>query len=508
MLNRKQQRGSVAPMLILGFGGVLLATAYALDTTRMTSDASQLKRATDAAAMAVGQESIAARDDFASTRTALAEGYVRSNLGMDKQLHDNLSGVRVTEGKNAEGNITYTVSAEFLSQPALTGYSERPLVLHSTAEVVNRPTEVSLVIPNTGSEDELQLAALRRLVNDFSNYLMGDENSQRITQRNNLWISLVPYSQSVSVYDAQDPNRIRRWVIPGGLTPIELRSMLVTTGLSGLADRRFPDRRANLLCMYRGLPSGQNFYWDQPPSAQFQIYYRHDLPINGSPGAPPISWVGTNPDIYPDSARDTRFIVADRGCPSAALLPLTNDRKKIRERAEQFSSRFNVNYAIAMSWAAASLSPNMRGTAGWGDPKLPLNFNENGEGQNKKIIVMLANTVGDWFDTDAYNFERNKDIKEESRGFAVRRFNDLCQSFRQRDLKFFFIGVRPGDPKDFGRILFDRDAVPGLTICAANGGELTFADASRFDEGEAQIKALMHRIADQIRLNSYVRLVE
>lgn len=508
MLNRKQQRGSVAPMLILGFGGLLLATAYALDTTRLTSDASQLKRATDAAAMAVGQESIAGRDDFASTRGALAEGYVRSNLGMDKQLHETLSGVRVSEGKSTEGNRTFTVTAEFIDKAALTGYGDRPVSLYSTVEVVNRPTEISLVIPNTLSEDAAQLAALRRLVDDFTGYLMGDDNSQRITQRNNLWFSLVPFSQSVNVYDAKDPNRIRRWVIPGGLAPIELRSMIVTTGLSGLADRRFPDRRANLLCLSRGLPAGQNFRWDQPPSGQFQIYYRHDLPINGSPGAPPLIWVGSNPDAFPDTTRDTRAIVADVGCPSAPVLPLTNDRKKIRERAEQFTTRFNTNYAIAMSWAGATLSPNMRGTNGWGDPKLPLAFNENGEGQNTKIIVMLANTVGNWFDTDSYNFPRNSNIKQGSQDFARQRFADLCRSFRERNLKFYFIGVRPGDPTDFSRTLFDEIALPGLSICATNGGALTFADASRFDEGEGQIKALLRRIADSIRLNSYVKLVE
>ena len=58
---------------------------------------------------------------------------------------------------------------------------------------------------------------------------------------------------------------------------------------------------------------------------------------------------------------DTRWMVADRGCPHAALLPLTNDLGKIGDRLDQMSTRFNTNHAIAMGWAG---DPSFRAPMG------------------------------------------------------------------------------------------------------------------------------------------------
>ena len=118
---------------------------------------------------------------------------------------------------------------------------------------------------------------MRRLTREFASDVFGTRPDGRT------WLALVPYSQSVNVYDAEDSNRILRWATPAALRPVELRSLF--TRYAGLNDRRIPDRRANLLCMYRGLARGQNYFWDQAPSGQFKIHYRHDLPQNGSPGA-------------------------------------------------------------------------------------------------------------------------------------------------------------------------------------------------------------------------------
>nr|WED68030.1 hypothetical protein PJ912_17790 [Pectobacterium colocasium] len=46
-------------------------------------------------------------------------------------------------------------------------------------------------------------------------------------------------------------------------------------------------------------------------------------------------------------------------------MPLTNEESKLNQRIAEFTPRFNTNYAIAMSWAGAALSPNMRGSDGW-----------------------------------------------------------------------------------------------------------------------------------------------
>lgn len=514
---QRDQRGGVVPFIVLGFAGLMVAGTYAFDTVRMTSSAAQVKRATDAAAMAVGMQKL---EDFRIPVAQLeqtAREYVLQNLGMDSSLRSVIGAdsVALVVGKSEDGADTYQVRVDFqVDATLLRGASARVSVASKT-KVFNKPAEVALVLPNTLSETAGELEVLRRLGKAFSRELLGD--GVRPGQ-GNIWISLVPYSQSVNIYDSQAANRITRWARPGALRPVELTS-LFRTGYAGLADRRIPDRRANLLCMYRGMRARESYFWDEPPVGQFGVYYRADLPENGSPGASPISWVGPNPFFGKATGdNDTRWLVADRGCPHAALLPLTDKLDAIDARLDEMDTRFNINYAIAMGWAAAALSPAMRGGDGWGDAKLPLDFNDSDVEGNTKFIIMLANTTGNWFDTDAYNFGGPNDparheVGDSGTGSAVqvaaRRFVLLCESFRERNLKFFFLGVRPGDPKDFGRNLFDDVAVPGMQVCAGNGGEVMFANASSFVAGEAEIQRKLEDIASAIKSkSSYVRLVE
>ncbi|ACX86722.1 pilus assembly protein [Pectobacterium parmentieri] len=509
-----QEKGAGTAFYALGAMALLVTAAFIVDTSTATGDATQIKRATDAAALAVGHQATINGEEYSQEDiNTLAYEYVKSNLGMNKALSEKLvaGDVSVTEGRNSATRKTYTVTVAFATKPSLLSLGARAQEVYSTSEVINRPTEVALVMPVTGDMSAGDIRSLKSVSHSFVERLLGSAD----TKRDNLWLSLVPYSQSVNVYDAEDANRIRRWAAPGALNPPELRSLFASGVVSSLADRRFPDRRANLLCMYRGLGREENFFWDEPPVGQFRVYYRHDLPQNGSPGAPPISWRGPNPDFDDNDAVDTRWIVADKGCPNAALMPLTNEASKLNQRIDQFSARFNVNYAIGMSWAGAALSPNMRGSDGWGDTTLPLDFNLDGNGDGQKVIVMMANTIGDWFDTDSYNFNRNEfrggTGNDLARTFAAQRFRDLCSSFRARNIKFYFVGIRPGDPEDFGRNLFDREATPGLLVCTEGEKRMSFIDGAGFGaEGvENQLIRRLDRIASQIETEGgYVRLVE
>ncbi|WP_233964063.1 Tad domain-containing protein [Pectobacterium versatile] len=510
----QQEKGAGTAFYTLGAMALLVTAAFIVDTSTATGDATQIKRATDAAALAVGHQATINGEEYSQEETnKLAYDYVKNNLGMNSALSEKLAAgdVSVTEGRNSETRKTYTVTVAFETKPSLLSLGARKQEVYSTSEVINRPTEIAFVMPVTGDMSEGDIRSLKSVSRSFVERMLSSADGKR----DNLWLSLVPYSQSVSVYDAEDANRIRRWAAPGALNPPELRSLFASGVVSSMADRRFPDRRANLLCMYRGLGREENFFWDEPPVGQFKVYYRHDLPQNGSPGAPPISWRGPNPDFDDTNAVDTRWIVADKGCPNAALMPLTNEESRLNQRIEQFSARFNTNYAIGMSWAGAALSPNMRGSDGWGDATLPLDFNLDGNGDGQKVIVMMANTVGDWFDTDSYNFNRNQfsgsSGSDVAREFAQQRFRDLCSSFRARNIKFYFVGIRPGDPEDFGRNLFDREATPGLLICTEGEKRMSFIDGAGFGaEGvEDQLIQRLNRIAGQIETEGgYVRLVE
>lgn len=533
MIHARQQRGSIAPFMVLALGGALLATAYAIDTSRLTNSAAQIKRATDMAALAVGHERLASGEKPLEDFKKLAYGYVVNNLGLDSTLAAQIDEEKLalSEQKDDQGRTRYKVEVTFQADADLLGVEPRDLLIHSTVEVQPSALEVALTLPNSGSENERNLDVLRRLSMRFAENLVKD--------RDDAWLALVPFSQSVNVSpdytnpDSRAPagpsanhlQRLNSWSMPSALRPIELTS-LFRSGYAGLHDRRIPDRRANLLCMYRGLSRGENYHWDDAPSGQFRIYYRHDLPENGSPGANPIRWIGPNPMFgQATGVNDTRWMVADRGCPSAPLLPLTNDLDKIEERLDQMSTRFNTNYAIAMGWSAMALAPAFRGSAGWNlSDDLPKDFKDDG-GDSYKAIVMLVNTTGErWFDSDAYNAYVGQAIDGESGtdgenlSLRTQRFARLCDSFRERKLRFFMIAIGQDEIENNdlnaegtidGASQFRRIAGPGLARCAVKSGDITYLQGFDFAATEGRIQSRLDEILEDIRQQgSYVRLVE
>lgn len=533
MLRAHRQRGSVAPFMALAIGGALLATAYSLDTSRMTNGAAQVKRATDAAALAIGQERVLSGDKSEEELRKLAYGYVINNLGLDSTLAEQIDedSLALSQTKDEQGRIRYQVQVTFQASPEFLGGEPRDISIHSTVEVQPSALEVALTLPNSGSENAANLAVLRRLGKRFAEKLVKD--------REDAWLALVPYSQAVNVSpDYTNPDtrapagpsashmqRLNSWSMAAALRPIELTS-LFRSGYAGLHDRRIPDRRANLLCLYRGLNRGENYHWEEAPGGQFRIYYRHDLPENGSPGANPIRWIGPNPLFgQATGVNDTRWMVADRGCPSAPLLPLTNDLDKIEERLDQMSTRFNTNYAIAMGWSAMALAPAFRGNSGWNLPDdLPKDFKDDG-GDSYKAIVMLVNTTDErWFDSDGYNayvgqaIDGETGTDGENTSLRTQRFAQLCDSLRERKLRFFLIAIGQDEIPDNdllaegtvdGASDFKRLAGPGLARCAEKAGDITYMPGFDFVAAEGQLQDRLDQILDDIRQQSaYVRLVE
>lgn len=504
-------------MMLLVLIGMLMAGGFAVDSMTLNTDTSQLKRATDAAALALGRTHPEYKDDSASQQE-MAEQYVRANLGLNSAVLDNLGAVSVSMGSSTAGNTTYKVSVTVTNVPLLIGAGNRELTISSTSEVRQMSTEVALAIPNTLSETASNLTVLRRLGKHFAESLIGDST--------NTWLALVPYSQSVNVYDAKNTGRIRNWASTAALKPVELTS-LFNTGYSGLADNRMPDRISKLLCMYRGLNRGQNYYWDEAPSGQFQIYYRADLPGNDlAYGITPytISWVGPNPMFgAATGVNDTRNLIADRGCPSAPLLPLTNDMSEINERLDAMSTRFNVNYAIAMGWAAMALAPEFRGSAGWNlDDDLPKDF-DDGSDERIKAIVFLVNSSGNtddsvnWFDSDGYNAYVSKAIdgadssNTNTDALITERFTNLCSSFKAHNLKFYLIvtGQDESEDGDTGASKFRTVAGAGLAGCADSSTDLTYLNGVDFVASEGAIQDRLDSIVEELQQQSnFVRLIE
>ncbi|QTF09885.1 pilus assembly protein [Brenneria izadpanahii] len=523
----RQERGAGAAFYVLSAMALLVSAAFIVDTSTSTGDATQIKRATDAAALAVGHQAVISnnenKDYDPEQMTQLAFDYVKANLGLNSALAENmtLDKVSVREGRSGNDYPTYTVTASFTTAPELLQLGDSEQEVYSTVEVRNHSMEVALILPNTLKEDSANLAALRRIGNEFAENLIGD--------RENIWLALVPHSQAVSVYDAEHTNRVRQWASSAGLNPVELTS-LFQSGYGSLADRRIPDRRYNLLCMYRGLNRGENYFWDEAPSGQFRIYYRYDVNVSNAYENYSISWIGPNPDFgQATGVNDTRTLVVDMGCPYAPLLPLTNDLDKIADRLDEMRTGFNVNYAIAMGWAAMALAPAFRGASGWDlDDELPKDFDEGNDERTKAIVMLVNSTDMLWFDSDSYNAYVGETIDGcrsdttendgcTSEQLITERFANLCASFRERNLHFFLVVTgndeAENEDENGGTIAsasaFRRVADAGLAGCAEKSADLTYYNGADFVASESKIRNRLSEITDELHQKSgFVRLIE
>ncbi|MCS3430169.1 Tad domain-containing protein [Klebsiella sp. BIGb0407] len=516
----RQEEGAGTAFLVLGTMGLLLSGAFVVDTINATGDAAQIKRATDAAAWAIGNQVVVSHTENQTfdeqDMAELAYQYVAHNLGMNTKLSSQITreNVTVVRGEDDGAKQTYTVSVSFNSAPDLLKFNSVMQEILSQAEVRTASLEVALAIPNTLTENGANMAALRRMGNSFAQAL--------VNSNDNAWLSLVPYSQSVNVYDPDHTNRIREWGQPGALNPIELTT-LFQAGYGSLADRRMPDRRYNRLCLFRGLDRKDNYFWDEAPGGQFGIYYRHDLPVNSSINYN-ISWVGPNPMFgQAGGVNDTRFLIVDHGCPVAPLLPLSNDLNKISERLSEMTAGFNVNFAIAMGWAAMALAPNFRGEEGWGLPdSLPKDFSEGKSDRVKAIVLLVNSTDMRWFDSDGYNAYNGQAVdgcQGETDGcndetLITQRFADLCDSFRARDLRFFLIVTGTDDAEDEdGQVpsasAFRRIAGTGLNKCAVKSSDLSYFNGANFVESENKMTERLASIVEELQQqSSFVRLVK
>ncbi|GKT02115.1 hypothetical protein AVKW3434_22020 [Acidovorax sp. SUPP3434] len=222
-----------------------------------------------------------------------------------------------------------------------------------------------------------------------------------------------------------------------------------------------------------------------------------------------------------------RTLIVDRGCPSAALLPLTNNLDEINLRLSEMSRRHNINYSIAMGWAAMALAPNFRGDSGWGlGDDLPKEFDE-GTGSRVKAIVFLVNTSDTlWFDNDAYNRYVGESTDgcvasgtgsgcSNYDGIIAERIARLCRSFREKNLKFHLIvtgndeAVSASDgTKIASATKFRQIAGSSMEICTEGTNQLYLSGAD-FVDSEEDIQHRLEEIAKSLHnASSYVKLVE
>ncbi|GFM81760.1 hypothetical protein PSCICN_24520 [Pseudomonas cichorii] len=499
MLNRRLQRGNVAPFMILATGGLLLASAYAIDVTRMTGNASQLKRATDAAALAVGRANADGDENVSKDPTGFATAYVRQNLGMDAQLLDNLGEVTVEEGRSADSNPTYRVTATSRHDPQVSGNASQDLTVHSTAELISKPLEVALAIDSSEIENAMTIGVNSKLHTDAARYFLDrlfgtDSSGQPRETKENLRVALVPFSQEVNVYDPQysraNQPRLTEWSAPGALTPPDYGNVLLHQygffkRYGDLRNPQFPDRRARRLAFYRGTNTNESYDWiPSPAQSKMQVVAGMIISSNENMRA-----VVSERRFFTLSATNDdgveNLVDTDASIPNAPLLPLEADRSALDGRLDEIRGDWYLQVMPGLFWAGSALSPNWRGSGGWGDNTYPLDFNPDGSGPNRKAIVLLLN----W----------NSGIATEDQNQSIQDFLDICQSFSDNGVEFHAV-VRATTP---------LTSVPGgtspvsiasdwLTPCTDGGKRLHVIEGNSSDT-PGDLRTAFDSIANELK---------
>ena len=524
-------------MMVLALIGGLIAVGFAVDTLRMTSDASQLKRATDAAALAIGREYLRSDKDFDALSQTLARNYVRANLGLDSDLRETLSDVSVTRGRNASDNATFEVTARFTSAAALSGNPAQTITVRSKVEAHVAFTEVALVVPSSFDVNPTSQAAMTRISQNFADSL--------IRQDGHIFMSVVPYSQHVNLYDAKQGNRPKIWAQTSALQPQKLKdnNFFGATGIEDLASSQMPDARGKRFCPSRGLNLGENYFWDRSPGHSFYINYwlgeRESIPHISE--FPYVDWdkkltpadIGCNPAVEGDCPDDDFFesnpetytIAADKGCPATSVLPLISSLDEITSHLNLLRSQHiyypsltagNLNFGFALGWGAMTLAPAFRGSDGWGvDPQVPRDF-DAGNGEHQKVIVMLMKTNMDKFfaDSDAStNYPGNVPAEGNNWTNISDRYARLCDSLRAPGHRIrVFLLVLGGDADD-AKLLrgqsFGNGARPGLLHCSEKQSDISYYKGDRFDAAEPAMKSRLGQVADELKQRgSFVRLIQ
>lgn len=526
----RDENGGMAPFMVLGIAGVMFAGAYAFDATRMTTSAAQIKRATDAAAMAVA---MAAAENSGLDTAALrqmAETYVQNNLGMDAALDsDNIRNVTVSVAASGMGR-TYTVGAQMRSVSALVNAGTTWIDVASVAYAESPKTELAIVVPEQGEVSRAERQLLVDELDTFLDTLFGDAADDT---RKNLRVAVVPYGQHgvnvVKINSNLVPlargERLIRWVQRssyqadpesiGRVFPWATSTPRIT---GGHASASVPDARANRLCLHHVDQRDNYFPWRGGALRAFNLDYKMDQTNDGHYRHP---WPTGNPLIIRlftnNDPNQFHRLVKDIHCPDTPLLPLEASKAKIKQQLSNVVSASrvidrdggdagaNVSYVPGLVWAGRALSEDMRGQAGWEDSDYPLDFGTGGD--SKKYFIMFAKLVPQGFVSGATNeaitdFSTGAELRNLRRGVET-----LCQEFLEAGITGYFIGLNQA-PK--GDSIFSQTIKPGVQVCTDGDDRYAFAPGATLagESARAFLRDKLETIASEIlESGSKVRLI-
>lgn len=365
----RDRRGVVGAYLAATMTAMVVVMVGALDLMRVSIIRSRAQSALDLAVLAAGRNLAAGE----KTWKADAAAYFNANMG-DSNLGATITGptstaVQVVNGANVvqfDATVTVPLMVSAFTQSGSMSFS----LSTQARQRSNSNLEMVLAIDTTGSMvDNGKMASAQSAARLAVSTMLGSSTGG-VT-----YMGLVPFNETVNVGNSATT---QGW-LDTATTPQPLFSG--SEWLGCLMERRF------------GV-GGTYQLDDTPPddTHRFKAYGASRASKNGN------SWKTTEyvpkNDKYQEPSSNPNWRGKPQaGCPASRAAFLSANSTDLITRVNGMQAEGSTMIASGLVWSWRMLSPAWRGTAGWGDAKLPQNATT---GLNKVVVLLSDGDNNAW----------------------------------------------------------------------------------------------------------------
>ncbi len=396
----RDQRGVAGPVIALAFTAIISSVGASIDYARAQMAQSKLSNTLDSAALAAGsivnaqptQVELVAQNYF---NVNFPQGYMNASIA---PLHF------VNNVPDQPPIITASAAIPTIFM-GIVGIDTMTVSAHTEIVRSSSGLELVLAMDNTGSMAGQKLTELKSSATELVNILFGNSD----TVKDDLWIGLVPFSQTVNIGSAH------------------------TSWLDGSAFNWGPTSWGGCVdAQAGGLDEG-----DEPPTTGSA----HLLKSYYWPSDSNNRWItSTNPLRY-------ATITSTRGpnayCPKS-VTPMTNQKTDILAGISAMAAVGNTHVNLGADWGWRMLSPKWRGL--WGGTmdanNLPLDY---GTEHMSKVLILLTdgqNTMSNSTRT-AYWYLSNGKLGTTNSSAAVTELNRrtlaTCNAMKAKGIVIYTI---------------------------------------------------------------------
>lgn len=365
----RDRSGVSAVFLAVSLVPIVGAVGLAVDSSLGYLVKTRMTKALDAAGLAAGRVALDANAED------VAEQFFGANFGSspDVTLVDFDFDLDETERF-----VTLVAKAEMPTYfMRIFGRTKMEVAARTVVERQTTGMELAMVLDNTGSMWGSSFTAMQKAARDMVKILYGDE-----TEKENLWISLVPFTAVVNVGAAHT-----NWLLANDQA-IETPGVFSPTTWKGCVMARANPRDGN----------------DDPPSVQkFTSFLYKSTSRTEDNKWPPLVTSVADQNKGSSSDRNTAR-GPNLGCASP-ITPLTASRATIEAGLTAMGPvhRGGTASNLGLSWGWRTISPRWRGL--WGNPDLPLDYADEADPDSLarnmlKVVVILTDGDNVFYDHD------------------------------------------------------------------------------------------------------------